>query len=235
MAARRLNDSRIGIHLDDHSGVRASTHTFSTRHAQHGVALFISLDHVTAGDARGEAVLVPADYEHTVDASGPVIGICFDPERMPRVHAAARANGRPVALDGRLASRLRDLVHAHRARWDSGDVLRGIAEEAHAMFPAVTPRLDRRVVDTLVAIRAGEQPRRTISEAHLQELFARDVGTSMRTYRLWCRLLRALRELATGDDATAAAYAAGFADLAHFSRTCRRMLGYSPTGLRDGV
>jgi AraC-like DNA-binding protein len=35
-------------------------------------------------------------------------------------------------------------------------------------------------------------------------------------------------------DATTAAHRAGFADLAHFSRTCRRMLGYSPTGLRDG-
>jgi AraC-like DNA-binding protein len=73
-----------------------------------------------------------------------------------------------------------------------------------------------------------------ISEAHLQELFARDVGTSMRTYRLWHRLLRALRAFSTSD-ATSAAYAAGFADLAHFSRTCRRLLGYSPTSLRDGV
>lgn len=229
-----MNDSRIGIHLDDNSGVRASTHTFSTRHAQHGVALFISFDRVAAGDARGEAVLVPADYEHTVDAPGPVIGICFDPERMPRVHAVARANGRPVALDGRLASRLRALVHAHRARWDSSDVLRGIADEAHDMFPAVTPRLDRRVVDAVIAIRNDAAVPRTISEAHLQELFARDVGTSMRKYRLWRRLLRALHTLST-NDATAAAYAAGFADLAHFSRTCRRMLGYSPTSLRDGV
>jgi len=30
-----------------------------------------------------------------------------------------------------------------------------------------------------------------------------------------------------------AAHAAGFADLAHFSRTCRRLLGASPTGLRQ--
>jgi AraC-like DNA-binding protein len=62
----------------------------------------------------------------------------------------------------------------------------------------------------------------------------RDIGTSMRSYRLWHRLLRALRTFSTSD-ATSAAYAAGFADLAHFSRTCRRMLGYSPTSIRDGV
>jgi AraC-like DNA-binding protein len=65
-------------------------------------------------------------------------------------------------------------------------------------------------------------------------LFARDIGISRRTYRLWHRLLCALRAFSTSD-ATSAAHAAGFADLAHFSRTCRRMLGYSPTGLRDGV
>jgi AraC-like DNA-binding protein len=50
------------------------------------------------------------------------------------------------------------------------------------------------------------------------------------TYARWRRLLDALAAF-TGD-ATAAAHAAGFADLAHFSRTCRQMLGYSPTTLR---
>jgi AraC-like DNA-binding protein len=68
----------------------------------------------------------------------------------------------------------------------------------------------------------------------LVALFARDVGTSIRSYRLWRRLLRALLAFAQGD-ATTAAHAAGFADLAHFSRTCRRMLGYTPTALRDGI
>jgi AraC-like DNA-binding protein len=66
--------------------------------------------------------------------------------------------------------------------------------------------------------------------AHLRALFARDVGTQIATYARWRRLLDAL--VAFTGDATAAAHAAGFADLAHFSRTCRQMLGYSPTTLR---
>lgn len=235
MATARLNDSRIGVHIDDEVGVRASTRTFSSRHAQHGVALFVSLDaHVVAGEARGSAVVVPADHEHEVSAPGPVIGICFDPERMPRIHAFARAQGRPTVIDGKLAVRLRGLVQSYRSVWERPDVLRGIADEAHAMFAPAEPRIDRRVADTLVAIRQGAAAPRTISQAHLQDLFARDTGTSMRTYRLWHRLLRAIRAFSTSD-ATSAAYAAGFADLAHFSRTCRRMLGYSPTTLRDGV
>lgn len=36
-------------------------------------------------------------------------------------------------------------------------------------------------------------------------------------------------------DATRAAHLAGFADLAHFSRTCRRMLGHSPTTMRSAL
>jgi AraC-like DNA-binding protein len=51
---------------------------------------------------------------------------------------------------------------------------------------------------------------------------------------VWLRLLAAamsLRHL----DATRAAHAAGFSDLAHFSRTCRRMLGYSPSQMRAGL
>lgn len=276
MAARRLNDSRIGAHLDDDVGVRASTRTFSSSHAQHGVALFIALDaQVVIGEVRGAAVIVPADCENEVSAPGPVIGICFDPERMPRVHAFSRAVGRPAALEGKLAASLQGLAHAYRADWDRGDVLRGIADEAHMMFAPAQPRLDRRVIEAMAVIRNGgshmgtaasfefahdaqarrilsartriecdvveafvasrtDNRRNSISRAHLQELFARDVGTSMRTYRLWHRLWRALRAFSSSD-ATAAAYAAGFADLAHFSRTCRRMLGYSPTSLRDGV
>jgi AraC-like DNA-binding protein len=245
-----LNDSRIGNHIDDDVGVRASMRTFSSRHAQHGVALFVSLGaDVVAGETRGSVVVVPAECEHEVNAPGPVIGICFDPERMPRVHAFVRAQGRPTALDGKLAARLTGLVRAHRAAWERADVLRGIADEAHAMFAPAQPRIDRRVLDAAAVIRADDRrvdelrpdelhaaahARHPISAAHLQALFARDIGTSMRTYRLWHRLLRALRAFSTSD-ATSAAHAAGFADLAHFSRTCRRMLGYSPTSLRDGV
>jgi AraC-like DNA-binding protein len=71
-----------------------------------------------------------------------------------------------------------------------------------------------------------ELARIPISRAHLRALFARDVGTQIPLYARWRRLLDALAAF-TGD-----ATAAGFADLAHFSRTYRQMLGYSPTTLR---
>jgi AraC-like DNA-binding protein len=73
-----------------------------------------------------------------------------------------------------------------------------------------------------------------LSRSHLESLFVRDVGVSIRTYRLWRRLIAAVIGYSRRD-ATAAAHHAGFADLAHFSRTCRRMLGYSPTALRGSL
>jgi AraC-like DNA-binding protein len=97
--------------------------------------------------------------------------------------------------------------------------------------------MDRRIAGLVEALRDPEADRaaafaRTrLSRGHLQELFARDVGIGTRTYLLWRRLLHALARVGPLD-LTAAAHAAGFADLAHFSRTTRRMLGYSPSNLR---
>jgi AraC-like DNA-binding protein len=241
----RLNDSRIGSMLGSVLGeracVRASTWTTSTLHAQHGVALFVTLETpLTVTDAagritRGRAVLVPPELAHSVYSAGPTLGICYDPERQPRLASRSRCSAGAHALDGRLARRLVEQTQSHRARLADPEVLRGIADEAAGWLATEPARpLDVRVAAAAEALRADEEPTLTVSRAHLAELFARDVGTSMRSYRLWHRLLRALHAFARGD-ATTAAHAAGFADLAHFSRTCRRMLGYTPTGLRDGV
>jgi AraC-like DNA-binding protein len=238
----RLNDSRIGTLLGDLYGVRASARTTSTLHAQHGVALFVTLEApLTVVDARGvitrgRAVLVPPDLANSVHSPGPTIGICYDPERLPRVAARSRSRTTAHALDGRLAQKLVGLAHAHRSALDQLDVLRGIADEAAGWIGTESPRcVDARVAAVAEALRTGDElPAIDISRPHLAELFARDIGTTMRSYRLWRRLLRAISAF-TQSDATSAAYRAGFADLAHFSRTCRRMLGYTPTTLRDGV
>ncbi len=238
----RLNDSRIGTVLDDQYGVRASSRTTSTLHAQHGAALFVTLEApLTVVDAsgvitRGRAVLVPPDLAHDVHSPGPTIGICYDPERLPRVAARARCRTTACALDGRLAQKLVEQAHAHRGGLDQLDVLRGIADETAGWIGTESPRpLDARVAAVAEALRAGgELPAIELSRPHLAELFARDIGTTMRSYRLWRRLLRAISAFAQSD-ATSAAHRAGFSDLAHFSRTCRRLLGYTPTTLRDGI
>ena len=238
----RLNDSRIGALLVDAYGVRATTRTASSPHAQHGIALFVTLEHdieirCSGERVRGRAVIVPAHVEHEVRSPGATLGVCFDPGSVPRLAARARRAGRVCALDGREHDHVIGAALSIRASLDRGAVLAGFADEGAAVLGTASPlRVDARVEEVARTLRdpAREVPDVGISDAHLQALFTRDIGAPIRTYRLWRRLLRALGEMARGD-ATTAAHAAGFADLAHFSRTCRRMLGYSPTGIRDGV
>ncbi len=72
-----------------------------------------------------------------------------------------------------------------------------------------------------------------ISESRLAHLFRRDVGIPMRQYRLALRMQEAVKQIAEGRSLTEAAYAARFADSAHFCRICRRMFGVTPSHLPE--
>lgn len=220
-----LNESRMIATPTFGASVLASTRT--PMHAQHGTTLLIGVEQpVAVHDAHGvttaRALFVPPDVAHAVVSEGPLVAFLYDCEAIPDI-ARDGDRPRPVELPA---------VHSHRASLFDPRVLDGLAREVAPR--SRRRRFDKRVQRALEALRAFERPNVEISEAHLQALFARDVGVPMRTYRLWQRLMHAvvsLREL----DATRAAHAAGFADLAHFSRTCRRMLGYSPTDMREGL
>ncbi|WNG35590.1 helix-turn-helix transcriptional regulator [Archangium violaceum] len=244
----RLNESRIGAVHTDAFAVRASTSTVSTFHAQHGTAILVGLDNdvtVTVADrehVRGRVVVVPPHLPHAVVSPGPTLGLLYDPERAPHVAGYSRSRGGAFPLEGRLAARFGAAMAAHRASLPRPDVLDGLARE-YATWLSKEPSRhapDRRVAQVLEALRDPTTDRRLVvantglAQAHLQALFVRDVGLPIRTFQLWRRLLVAVAALARLD-ATSAAHAAGFADLAHFSRTSRRMLGYSPTGLRDNL
>ncbi|WP_437547745.1 AraC family transcriptional regulator [Sorangium sp. So ce367] len=244
----RLNESRISAVLADAFAVRASTAMGSTLHAEHGAAILVGLEReVTVTEpggavVRGRAVVVPPDLWHAAASPGPTLGFLYDPEAMPHVAGYARLRVGPCPLEGRLLSRVEGAVAAHRASLSRPDVLGGLAREVASLLARESPRraLDGRIARVLEALRDPAADRRLavsragVSEAHLQALFVRDVGLPIRTFQLWRRLLAALLAFAHLD-ATGAAHAAGFADLAHFSRTCRRMLGYSPSELRGGL
>ncbi|QRN95953.1 helix-turn-helix transcriptional regulator [Archangium violaceum] len=244
----RLNESRIGAVLTDTFAVRASVGTASSLHAQHGVGLLVGLDSdvtVTETDGArvsGRVVVVPPHLPHAASCPGPTLGFLYDPERASHVAVYSRLRGGAFPLEGRLASRFGAAVAAHRASLSRPESLDGLAREYAAWLAKESPRRepDGRVARVLEALRDPAVDRRPvvarvgISQAHLQALFVRDVGLPIRTFQLWHRLLVAVGASARLD-ATNAAHFAGFADLAHFSRTCRRMLGYSPTALSGGL
>lgn len=68
-----------------------------------------------------------------------------------------------------------------------------------------------------------------VSESHLSHLFREQIGVSVSRYRMWLRSVEAARLLMAGSSITEVAYAAGFADAAHLSRTFKRLFGQTPS------
>ncbi len=68
-----------------------------------------------------------------------------------------------------------------------------------------------------------------LSPSRFQHLFTAEVGVPFRRYRRWQRLRSAIRVAAAGASLTEAAYAAGFADQAHFTRAFRATFGAPPS------
>ena len=221
----RLNETRIGALLTEPFGATFVRQAAARPHAEHGTAIAVGIDgDVEVNGVRGRAVIVPPDVPYALRSAGPAATYLFDPELAPRIAEHARDGGTRV-----LGRRVAEVVAAHRASL----ARHGVGDELGRLLAAGTPRpIDRRVARVAEALRDpdGEPVPTSLSAAHLRELFARDIGMPMRRYALWRRLLHALARYGPVD-LTTAAHAGGFADLAHFSRTCRRMLGYAPSEL----
>lgn len=100
--------------------------------------------------------------------------------------------------------------------------------------------IDARIAETVTSIRAisSENPPNEffsdqvhLSRNALERLFKKQTGVSIRKYRLWNRQFEAAKNRARGDSLTSAAINAGFADAAHYSKTYRSVIGYSPSNL----
>jgi AraC family transcriptional regulator len=70
-----------------------------------------------------------------------------------------------------------------------------------------------------------------LSESRFTHLFRQQTGLSLSRYLLWLRLFDGVAAVARGDNMTNAAHRAGFADLAHMSRTFRSTFGVVPSEL----
>ena len=238
----RLNESRIGALLTESFGAAFLRIGAATPHEEHGVGVLVGIDadvEVIAGTraVRGRAVIVSPDTCHAARCPSPMLSIAFDPELNPALAGFARTRGAASVVEDPVIA---GAVHAHRASLARAGTLAGIAGEITGRLAGPRAPADRRIARLLDELRDPAADRRAatartrLSAAHLAALFARDVGIPMRTYALWRRLLHGLAFVGPLD-LTAAAHAAGFADLAHLSRTCRRMLGYSPSALRANL
>ncbi|NED60480.1 helix-turn-helix transcriptional regulator [Streptomyces sp. SID10244] len=121
--------------------------------------------------------------------------------------------------------------------------LPGNALALHDWLPRLSrPQpLDRRVQAALSRIAEhlpGPVPAADIAEAahlstsQLHRRFQSDLAVTLRGWVLWQRLRSALMHHLRGHSLTDSAHAAGFADLAHLSRSLRRMFGIGAAQLQ---
>jgi AraC-like DNA-binding protein len=192
--------------------------------------------------ARG--VLVDTDVRHGFRCDGclTAIGWIEGESRIGQQLRERVLDGRPYAvLDesvcARVADAVRPVLGANASCADAYARWRGALGEL-AVDIAPEPKLDRRIAAVLEHLRTTPSPPPSIgdlariaylSDSRLQHVFREQVGVPIRRYLLWHRYLTALSLLAEGSSVTDAAYAAGFADGAHLTRTAVRMNGYPPT------
>jgi len=219
----------------------------SSEHRHHSVQLVLALTgslRIRHGNGepwhRCDAALVRADALHEVDARGATVLVGFvEPESRLGVALTERIPADITVIPADEAARWRGVVcatgspgDAEIRKWLDAELPGG--RPAPALHPGVGRvlhyiREHLREPDALslsaLAVVAGLSPSR------LMHAFTDSMGIALRPYLLWLRLQLACSELMGGASATDAALQAGFADAAHFSRTCRRMLGTTPTAI----
>jgi AraC-like DNA-binding protein len=213
-------------------------------HRHHCVQLVMALDG-TLRFRQGQrqrwttcsAVLVRPDARHEVDARGTDVLIAFvDAESELGAALATRTPSLvspiPPATVGEWRTQLGEAGSLTAARvepWVTGTLLcdrrpPSIDHRVQRVLRNLPNRLAEADAVSLEAVAASVG----LSPSRFLHLFTASVGVPLRPYVLWLRLQCGARELARGRSVADAAYAAGFSDAAHFTRTFRRMIGATP-------
>jgi AraC family transcriptional regulator len=198
-------------------------HAFTICVARKG-ELFVRLGSDSRWQACAAAVIAP-DVTHELDGRGTACTLFLEPE----THDGRRFAHRTMLFDS---------APAWPSTVEPSAVVYTLIEQyAAARFPRL---LDPRIQEVLRLIRAAGEGRLTqpqlanavaLSSSRLAHLFHDQTHTTVKRYMLWFRLRSAFAAMNRFTSLTEIAYRVGFADPAHLSRTCRAMLGISPSDL----
>lgn len=189
------------------------------------------------------AAAVPSRAVHSIDVAACTWSVVLfvEPETTEGRAITARLQGQVERFGDEIAAGA-ELDQA----WRVAHSREAVQEAARRFVSSLSGTQPQNVSDPRV-LRAIEQVRTRVGETltleelaaavHLspsrfRHLFVEQTGMPMRTYQLWRRLLRVWEFLMQGENLAGAAHAAGFADSAHLSRTCRTMFGLAPSAMQ---
>ena len=193
------------------------------------------------------AAIIPSHQPHAFSTTEAIFGITFvEPEAHEGRILLERFGGEGiVALPGALAEEVTAVLGSAYSEGLHEDRLVGAAREVVRILTAgAQPCMvaDPRILQAIELVKErldGPVLQEEIAEAvflspsRFRHLFVQETGMAFRPYVLWLRLHRALEHYTASGSLTTAAHAAGFADLAHLSRTFRRMFGIAPSMLEQ--
>lgn len=221
-------------------------------HAHHAIQVSLALDGGFRVKAAAwpewretlAAVVMP-DQVHGLDGGHAAVATIFvEPNSSQGSALRKRLAGHDIAMLGAIEAEA--AVADIREQFLAGapdEVLAGHARGAICRIagdPQAAPRADARITSALAWMRKHlatpmrlEDVARVVhlSPGRFRHLFVAQTGTSFRAWLLWARAEAAVDAATRGESWTDAAQRAGFADAAHFTRTCRRVFGIAPTML----
>jgi AraC-like DNA-binding protein len=218
------------------------------QHYHQALAIMISVYqplHIQSSDTRHTchtALIAPDTLYQYGNTETPCVAILLDPEAAITQQIISRhlAATRITSLDPLLPYLIPDTLHRILNQDQPCEVIFNLMEQNLARLvdgPALLEQTtDPRIQLVLELIRALPVKKIALtelagavylSESRLLHLFREQVGMPFRRYLLWKRLIQALQHILDGMPLTQAAYEAEFADSAHFSRTFKRMFGFT--------
>ncbi|MEM7436707.1 MAG: AraC family transcriptional regulator, partial [Myxococcota bacterium] len=187
--------------------------------------------------------MVRAGAEHRLSIPGPKVAVLYIDAQSAVASSLHQRLGNDVicplaeeAVSHARAQFLRVLRDRRIDLQGAEQICDGLLEQFAA--PIAKPAIDHRVRRVMERIDADLDAPPTLqqfadelglSPSRLRHMFVEQVGLPMTRYVLWMRLRAALVDALDGATMTASAQAAGFADAAHFTRTCRQMFGLPPS------
>lgn len=218
---------------------------FARPHRHHAIQITLAITEqfeVIVADqvSLSQGIIIGQDVQHQVSGQAAWVATLFVNPETPlaaTIRSEVLQNASHHLLLETAVSPIRPLLQKAQQHTLTCDQAQHVLQQilSHLLGHVVHPfQVDPRVQNALDLIQQQTEkkiPAHTLSaavflsEGRFRHLFKAEIGVPLRRYLLWQRLTMGMYNICHGQNFTEAAHEAGFTDLAHFSRTCRLMLG----------